>query len=126
MTNDQIRTMMDFLYSQRVPGLPATALADVFDRLIWCLADQGTSLLQVRESWLKSDEKERVEIALAMNETYPFNDAREMAVTFGRITDRWPEFRSRCAELSEARRKQRSDEQPAAPARQGPPQGQGT
>ena len=108
MTTDQIRGAMDLLYSQRAPGLPATALAEVFDRLIWCLADHGASLLQVRESWLKSDEKERVEIALAMNETYPFNDAREMEVVFGRISNRWPELRARCAELQEARAKEGS------------------
>jgi len=106
MTNEQMQATVDFLYSERVQGLPASALAEVFDRLIWCLSDQGASLLQVRESWLKSDEKDRVEIALAMNETYPFNDAREMEVAFGRITGRWPELGSRCAELLDARKKE--------------------
>ena len=106
MTNDEMRTTMDFLYSERVQGLPVAALAEVFDRLIWCLADNGASLLHVRESWLKSAEKDRVGVALAMDETYPFNDVTEMQRVFAKITERWPEFQSRCTELLEARRKE--------------------
>lgn len=104
MTKIEMQQMMDSLYTQRVQGLPATALAEVFDRLIWCLADQGDSLLQVRESWLESSEKERVEIALAMDETYPFRNAEKMEAVLERIATRWPELRPRCIELIEARK----------------------
>lgn len=108
MTHDETTQMMEFLYLQRAPELPASALAGVFDRLIWCLADQGTALLRVREYWLASEDKERVEIALAMDETYPFNDMADMERAFTRISSRWPDLKPRCAELLAARRKEES------------------
>ena len=104
MTHDEIAQVMTFLYSQRAPSLPASALAEVFDRLIWCMADQGAGLLLEREYWLRSEEKGRVEIALAMDETYPFGDISEMEMVFAKISERWPDLKPRCADLLEARR----------------------
>jgi hypothetical protein len=94
---------MDFLMSHRAPSLPPIALAEVFDRLIWCLADNGAALLQVRESWLRSEDRDRVEVALAMNETYPFTRFEDMRAALTRITSRWPDLEPRCAELLESR-----------------------
>ena len=104
MTYQGMLRTMDFLYSERVAGLPPSALAEIFDRMIWCLADQGATLLKVRESWLLSDEKERVEIALAMDETYPFNERAKMAAVFAQISDKWPDLAPRCEELLNARK----------------------
>ena len=103
MTLEEMTAIMESLYTHRAPALPARALAAVLDQLIWCLDDNGAALLRVREVWLRSDEREKVEIALSMDETYPFADAAEMDEVLGLITARWPEFSSRCKELSETR-----------------------
>ena len=103
MRREEMNRTMDFLFDHRVPGLPPTALAEVFDRLIWCLADQGEMLLNVRQSWLASDDRDRVEVALAMNETYPFTKLEEMEATFRKIVSRWPDLEPRCAEMVQSR-----------------------
>lgn len=100
-----VRDLMEFIVEQRAPNLPATALADVLDRLIWCLGDNGAQIESVREEWLRSDDIERVAIALAMDEIFPFPDEAEMRRELGRIAERWPEFRARCEELVDARKK---------------------
>jgi hypothetical protein len=100
--------LMEGLYGNRAPGLPASALADVFDRLVWCLVDNGAALLQVREDWLVSDDRGKVEIALAMKETFPFSDAATMERAFSAVTTKWPDLASVCEGIIDARRKQRS------------------
>ena len=94
-----ISDVMDFLVTNAVSHLPPKALADVFDRLIWCLADNGAELLAVRDGWLRGDDLQKVEIGLAMNETFPLNDAQEMAAVFERIAKRWPALSGQCAEI---------------------------
>ena len=49
-------TMMEFLFARRTSNLPATGLAEVFDRLIWCMNDQGAELLEVRKKWLEGED----------------------------------------------------------------------
>jgi hypothetical protein len=94
------RDIMHFLVANASPGLPPEALAEVFDRLIWCLADNGAEIGAVREQWLDGDDPQRVEIALAMNETFPFNGGEAMASGLDRIARRWPMFAKRCAEIA--------------------------
>ena len=48
-----IADIMEWLLGESVANLPPEGLADVFDRLIWCLADNGYELLQVRDAWLR-------------------------------------------------------------------------
>lgn len=97
--------LIGFLYVHRAPALPAGTLADLFDCMIWCCAEeQATCLLQVREDWLRSAERARVEIALAMDEVYPFDTGDEMERVFAEIEERWPEFAGRCEELRHSRR----------------------
>lgn len=38
------------------PRPPADALAEVFDRLLWCRDDNGDAILRVREKWLQFDD----------------------------------------------------------------------
>lgn len=71
MNPTELATAMDLLVRHRAPSLAPEALADVFDRLIWCLDDEGAALLSVVEAWLLGDDRDRVEIALAMTESFP-------------------------------------------------------
>lgn len=91
--------VVEYLFTNRVANLPPEALADVFDSLIWCFADNGYELLRVRDGWLRCDDRDRVAIALAMGATFPFNGGDAMEVELRRIELRWPQFADRCAEL---------------------------
>ena len=104
MNRQQAEDIMEFLYANRAPALPPEALAEVFDRLVWCLEDNGAALLSVREDWLRSDDRERVEIALTMDEVYPFHSEDDMRQTFEAISARWPDLHGRCEALIERRR----------------------
>ncbi|QSQ15622.1 hypothetical protein [Myxococcus landrumensis] len=99
----EMSRIMDSLYEHRAPALPSHALADNFDRMIWCLDDQGAALLQVREDWLISGDRGRVEVALDMEETFPFSDSQKMNDVLGQISARWPELSAKCRSIQEAR-----------------------
>jgi hypothetical protein len=93
--------MMEFLFSRRTPNLPPTGLAEVLDRLIWCMNDQGAELLQVRKKWLEGENKEKVQIALTMNEVFPCDNREEMALLFATLTTRWPDLKGACQAILE-------------------------
>lgn len=102
---DSISAVMDYLYERSPRNLPPGALAEVFDRLVWCLDDNGAGLGRHREAWLQGGDKRRVAIALAMDEFFPFRDQRRMEEVLIAISGRWPEFSARCTDLTEMRRK---------------------
>lgn len=90
------KAFMEFLIDSRVENLPAIALAEVFDRLIWCMADNGHDILSIRLEWLKSDDVYKVDVALSMIEVFPFEDKSEMHRAFARIIQRWPQLQEKC------------------------------
>ena len=103
INDDDMARIMDTLYLHRAPNLPHTVLADIFDRLIWCLDDNGEALLKVRERWLSSGDRGRVDLALAMDETFPFGSAQQMKDALSRISAKWPDLEAQCNKLIEGR-----------------------
>lgn len=99
-----MRTVLEYLYDVRARNLPPVALAEVFDKLIWCTADNGAEILRVAEDWLKGNNREKVQIALTMSEVFPFGSLEEMEQELGAVAQRWPEFSARCQELIESRK----------------------
>ena len=91
--------VMEFLWRRRAPNLPPAGLADVFDRLVWCMDDNGAEVLAVRAKWLAGDDIERVRVALAMTEAYPCGTRSEIASLCERLTSRWPELQPECESL---------------------------
>lgn len=78
--------------------------ADVLERLCWASDDPGGLLLQAREMWLRSDDRRRVEVALAFDETFPFREHVEMEEVLRRIGHRWPDLVARCEQLTRLRK----------------------
>ncbi|WP_223645496.1 hypothetical protein [Corallococcus sp. EGB] len=103
MTAEEMTRIIDTLYAHRAPALPAHALAEIFNRMLWCLDDEGAALLQVGEDWLSSDDRGRVAIALAMDETFPFNDSKKMDEVLSWISSKWPDLSARCQRIREMR-----------------------
>lgn len=103
MNRKDMALIMDMLMDHRAPALPPKGLAEVFDRLIWCMDDQGTSLLSVCEDWLESDDRDRVEVALAMDEAFPYANPETMDEVFSQISTRWPDLADTCDRIRAAR-----------------------
>ena len=93
---ERMKEFMEYIVADRVKGLPSDAVSDVFDRLIWCMADNGEEIGKVRREWLQSEDKYKVEVALDMNEVYPFATRAEMESRFARIASCWPDLKDKC------------------------------
>lgn len=94
-----IETIMNYLLENSAPNLRPDALAEIFDRLIWCLNDNGTELLKTRDNWLATDDYNKVSIALCMKETFPYNNKEDMITNFNRIKKHWPSLSEQCDEI---------------------------
>ena len=97
---------MDYLFQNRIEGLPHDALADVFDRLIWCESDNGEAICIVREKWLEGDSFGKCAVALEMSETFPYEDISKMQAVFESIKEKWPQLERRCNEIVQVRLEQ--------------------
>lgn len=97
-----ISEVMSYLVKNCVPNLPPYAIAEVFDRLIWCLSDNGEGILNVRKDWLSGDDFFKVKVALAMTETYPYETRDEMVSKFNEIKEKWPMLKEQCDKILES------------------------
>jgi hypothetical protein len=102
---NSIPDLMNYLFERRARCSPPEALADIFERLVWYLDDNGTDLLQERDNWLLSGDKDKVAVALALEETFPFANREKMVRQFQCITERWPELAPRCQEIPKGQEK---------------------
>lgn len=88
--------MMEFLFENRAPSLPPAALAKVFDILSWSMNDEGGEILRVCRKWLEGSDRQKVEICLAMEDTFPAKNRETMVALFSRITRQWPDLAQPC------------------------------
>jgi hypothetical protein len=94
-----IAEVMAYLIENCTPNLPANAIAEVFDRLIWCFADNGKGILNVRRDWLSSGDLFKVEVALSMTETFPYDTRDEMILKFNDILKKYPSLKEMCNDI---------------------------
>jgi hypothetical protein len=95
--------VMDYLVDSQVENLKPSVMADLFHRMIWIVADNGGEIERVRETWLKGGDFKRVQIALFMQETFPFVVREEMEGVLSLIAKKWPSLSERCQDLSKRR-----------------------
>jgi hypothetical protein len=88
--------IMNALVEHEAPGLPATALAEVFDRLVWCTRDNGAEIVAEQRRWLTGRDERRVAIALEMKEVLPFDDRATLVRALDSIRQQWPARAARC------------------------------
>ena len=91
----------NYLFANRAKALPPRALAEVFDRLIWCLDNDGGEILKIQREWLSCQDVEKVKIALAMTEVFPFESRDQMNDILASISAKWPELRVKCERFAE-------------------------
>jgi hypothetical protein len=105
----------EWLFVRRARDLPSKALADIFDRLVWIVDDNGGEICATLERWLKSSDRDRVEVALQVDGVFPFRDAHEMEAVLSRVASTWPDFAERCRKIMDTRRKQNPTEYRSEP-----------
>ncbi|MBQ5945899.1 hypothetical protein [Massilia sp. ST3] len=93
-----IRAFIESLVDERAPGVPAEAIAEVLDRLLWCVADGGEEILTLRDRWLASGDEYRIAVALSMNDVFPFNTKPQLEEGLAGIASRFPSLRGKCIE----------------------------
>jgi hypothetical protein len=91
--------MMEFLFERRTPNLPPRGLAEIFDRLLWCMDDNGTELAHVCRKWLAGENEAKIRIALAMTDIFPADSRDEMTELFAKITSRWLDLKPTCESI---------------------------
>ena len=98
----------ELLLSRRPTELPPIALADVLDRLIWVTRDNGAGIAAARERWLLGNDSYAIEVALRMNETFPFRTLQEMETVLSLVEKEFPQFSSLCRDLVNTRKQSSS------------------
>ncbi len=97
----QLEDVMEFILRNRASNLDVAPVADLLERMLWLLAD-GEEVLRVRKSWLEHEtDFEKVRVALAMSETFPYDSREEMTAQFTSLTRRWPTLKSTCDAMLE-------------------------
>jgi hypothetical protein len=97
------RDVMEFLVNNAAPALPPTGLAEIFDRMIWTLEDNGAGVLTTARQWLDdANDIVRIRIALAMKEGFLYEDRSSMLASFRRLTGRYPDVGERCNQIVRA------------------------
>lgn len=94
-----LAVVMNALVEHEAPALPASALAEVFDRLLWCTRDNGAEIVAEQVRWLTGSDERRVAIALEMRESLPFEDRATLERVLDSIRQRWPSLAARCQRL---------------------------
>ncbi len=92
----ELKRVMEYLLEHRACDLPPPALGDLFDRMVWYLDDNGEELCAIRTEWLHSNDRAKVEVALATAEIFPCNSRAEMVDLFDSILEKWPALQSTC------------------------------
>ena len=92
---------MEFMLRNRASNVDIAPIADLMERMLWVLAD-GDEVLRVRKAWLEHEtDFEKVRVALAMSETFPYDSRAEMVEQFDRLVRRWPALKSTCDAMLE-------------------------
>jgi len=87
------------LVEHRAPGVEPSSFSDLFGRLVWLQADNGSSILSVLSMWLEGDDFYGIRVALDLEEAFLFDSRAAMVDAFKRLESRWPEVSERCDEI---------------------------
>lgn len=82
---------MNFLVEHAAPNLPASALADIFDRLAWSLDEDDIAGLEaVSQRWLADGNFRQTEIALIQEDSFPAHNRDDLVALMDQAAARHP------------------------------------
>ena len=94
-----IENLADYLFARRNPDVSLANFAHILDQLTWTMNDEGAEIEAARQRWLAGDDPEKAEIALLMDETFPYDSRDEMTREFTRLTQRWSHLVPVCKKI---------------------------
>lgn len=95
-----ISDVMNFLFDNAGSHLAPKVLAGLFDQMLWILNDEnGAGINEVRQEWLLGRDSRRVEVALLMDEIFPFDGRARMEQEFIKIREEWPHLGDICDQI---------------------------
>jgi hypothetical protein len=92
----EFENCIEYIFQHRAYQLHPEAFAEVLDRLIWCMEDNGEQIAYIQQKWLESDDQEKVKIALTMKGLLPIKDRAQLSHVLMNIEGRWPELKDLC------------------------------
>lgn len=92
----KITEAIETIVGARAGSLPAIVLAEVLDRLIWCIDNNGEDIIRLQLQWFKGNDDYRAEIALAMSEAFPFSNVQEARDVLAVLQKKWPHLSAPC------------------------------
>jgi hypothetical protein len=90
---------LEQIFRRRAPEISPNILADIYDRLIWCLDDNGDSINLMQRIWLEGNNIDQIRIALAMNEVCPYSTKQALENSIQRIVSSFPGLNSECSKF---------------------------
>jgi len=88
--------LADTLFARRNPDVSLANFADLLDRLTWTIQGGEDEIEAARARWLAGDDEEKVEIALLMDERFPYETKTDMDRELARIAAKWPRLGTLC------------------------------
>ena len=93
-------SLAEYLVTRRTPTSKPEWIADILERLCWILDERASSeILETLTLWLTTGDRERVAVALSLEEFYLKESPDALAEAYDDVCRRFPEFRSRCDEI---------------------------
>ena len=84
------------IFERRAKNAKPEWVADLFQRLVWLLSDNGEEIVQTLGRWVDSGDLERSRVALAFQDVFLFSTRDQMVEAYGRLAARFPQFRTEC------------------------------
>lgn len=88
--------LTELIFEKRGQSCQPEWLANLFGRLIWLTEDNGAEIMGSLKRWLESDNQEKVQIALAFDEAFLWEDAAEMDRLLAGVLSRFPAEAHQC------------------------------
>ena len=89
----------ELLFKRRAPNVEPKWLAEVLERLVWLMDDNGTEIVEALAEWVTGSDREKIDIALAFEEISLFDERTEMSEAFDKLCSQYPDLRTRCDEI---------------------------
>jgi hypothetical protein len=97
----QTAAFLDCLVERLDPAADPQAFPDLLTSLSWTNDDNGHAIELVRRGWLRTGDRARATIAMAMTETFPGGTRDELAGNVSAAADRFPELREQAEAILE-------------------------
>ncbi|KPL85267.1 hypothetical protein [Herpetosiphon geysericola] len=88
--------VLEYLLSRLSPHTPPSLFSETLQCLSWIMDDDGSDIYRIMREWLKSDDKEKVKVALSIEEVLLLTSDEAYQTTVARIVGRWPELEPMC------------------------------